>query len=230
MRVEVVDFVAGAEAARGLAIVIDVFRAFSFAPYAAACGARLLPVAGVGEALALRAAHDGWLVAGERNARPQPGFDFGNSPHHIRQADVAGRTLVHTTHSGTQGLVRCVRAEEVLTGSLVNAAAVVRYVRQRQPAEVTIVRMGYQARERCAEDDACAAILAARLEGGAVDETALIAALEHSPAAAKFRDPAATYAPLEDLALCLALDRFDFVLRRRAPDARGLCFLERVDV
>ena len=230
MRVEIADFVAGAEAARGIAIVIDVFRAFSFEPYAVARGARLLPVAGVEEALALRAAHDGWLVAGERNARPQPGFDFGNSPHDILQADVAGRTLVHTTHSGTQGLVRCTQADEVLTGSLVNAAALVRYVRQRQPAEVTIVRMGYQARERCAEDDACAAILAARLQGVAVDEAALIAALADAPAAAKFRDPAATYAPFEDLALCLMLDRFDFVLRRSAPDAGGLCFLERVDV
>jgi 2-phosphosulfolactate phosphatase len=169
-------------------------------------------------------------VAGERNARPQPGFDFGNSPHDILRADVAGRTLVHTTHSGTQGLVRCAQADEVLTGSLVNAAALVRYVRQRQPAEVTIVRMGYQARERCAEDDACAAILAARLQGVAVDEAALIAALADAPAAAKFRDPAATYAPFEDLALCLMLDRFDFVLRRSAPDAGGLCFLERVDV
>lgn len=230
MRVEVTDFVAGAEAARGIAIVIDVFRAFSFEPYAAARGARVLPVAGFEEALALGAAHDGWRVAGERDARPQPGFDFGNSPHEILQVPVAGRTIVHTTHAGTQGLVRCHRADEVLTGSLVNAGAIVRYVARRQPAVVTIVRMGYQARERSAEDDACAAILAARLEGGTIDEAALVASLEQAPAAAKFRDPTATYAPFEDLALCLALDRFNFVLRLAAPDAAGLRFLERVDV
>ena len=40
MQVECLDFVAGARAARGLAVVIDVFRAFSVACYATAGGAR----------------------------------------------------------------------------------------------------------------------------------------------------------------------------------------------
>ncbi len=230
MRVEVTDFVAGAAQARGIAVVIDVFRAFSFAPYAVAAGARVLPVAGVEEALSLKVAHPGWLVCGERDARPPLGFDFGNSPHDITQADVAGRVLVHTTHSGTQGLVACDGADEVLTGSLVNAAAIVRSVQRRAPQAVTRVRMGWQARARCAEDDACASILAARRTGPAIDERALLAALTDSPAAAKFHDPAATYAPLEDLALCTNLDFFNFVLRRSAADAEGLRFLERLDV
>ena len=228
MRVECLDYVAGAEAARGLAIVIDVFRAFSLAPYAAAGGARLLPVAEPATALDLRARHADWLLAGERFGRRLDGFDFGNSPYDITRADVANRTLVHTTHAGTQGLVRAVDADEVLTGSFVNAAAIVRYVRARAPARVSIVRMGHHARERCVEDDACAELLLARLTGAAHDETGLLARLPGTPAADKFRDPQATWAPYEDLALCMALDHFDFVLRLAAPDAEGLRFLERV--
>lgn len=229
MHVELLDFVSGARAARGIAIVIDVFRAFSLAPYAVAAGARVVPVAGVDEAYALKAAHPDWLIAGERNAQPLPGFDFGNSPAQVLDGAVAGRTLIHTTHAGTQGLTRADGADEVLTGSLVNAAALVRYVRARRPACVSIVRMGYQARERSLEDDTCAQILAARLAGERLDEAGLVARLSDAPAAAKFHDPAATYAPLADLGLCLALDRFDFVLRLAPPDAEGLRFLARVD-
>src|SRR5690606_34278459 len=91
MRIEVLDFVAGARAARGVAVIIDVFRAFSVACYAAAGGAaRIIPVADAGEALALRRAHPDWLAAGERHARRLPGFDFGNSPTEITQADLRG--------------------------------------------------------------------------------------------------------------------------------------------
>lgn len=230
MRVDTVDFVDGARRAEGIAIVIDVFRAFSVAPYASQRGATLLPVAGLDEARALRARHPDWILCGERDARPPADFDFGNSPHDLARANLAGRVVVHTTHAGTQGLAACVNADEVLTGSLVNAAALVRYVKNRRPAVVTLVRMGWQARERSLEDDTCARLLEARLRGEPIAEATLVAALRFAPAAAKFHDPVADYAPYEDLELCLALDRFDFVLRRRPADADGLCFLERLAV
>ena len=45
----------------------------------------------------------------------------------------------------------------------------------------------------------------------------------------KFFDPARPWTPPRDFELCMALDRFSFVLRaRRFPD--GLLCLERVDV
>ena len=230
MRVQILDFVDGARAARGLAVIIDVFRAFSLEPYAAAAGARLLPVAEPEHALELKRRHPDWLVAGERNARRLPGFDYGNSPHEITSRPLKGITVVHTTHAGTQGLVNAHGADAVLTGSLVNAAAIVRYARRLAPAVVSIVRMGHKAQVRCIEDDVCAQILSARLLDEPVDEAALIALLPESPAAQKFLDPQATYAPIEDLALCMALDRFDFVLRLMPPDAEGLRFVERIDV
>lgn len=229
MRVEVLDFVAGSRAAAGLAIVIDVFRAFSVACYAVDRGARVIPVGAIDDALALRARHPDWLLAGERHARPLPGFDFGNSPAQVAVADLRGRTLVHTTHAGTQGLTSAVHADEVLTGSLVNAAAVVRYVAARRPPVVSIVRMGHEARERCAEDDLCAELLVARLERRAYDVASIPERLRAAPAAAKFFDPVATWAPEQDFALCTAVDRFGFVLRLGEPDAEGLRALVRLD-
>lgn len=229
MRIEILDFIAGAREATGSAVVIDVFRAFSTACYAAAGGARVVPTAEIGEARALATRHPGWLLAGERHGRDLPGFDFGNSPTRIAAAALAGRTLVHNTHAGTQGLVQAVAADEVLTGSFVNAAAVVRYLRARAPAVVSLVRMGHMAQERADEDDLCAELLEARLAGRDYDASGIASRLRGVPAAAKFFDPAASWAPEQDFELCTALDRFDFVLRLGAPDADGVRALERVD-
>jgi 2-phosphosulfolactate phosphatase len=214
MEIEIVDFVAGARAARGIAVVIDVFRAFSLAAHAFARGAQsIIPVASVEVARQLKGEHPDWLLVGERHARPLPGFDCGNSPTHLEQFDLHGRTLIHTTHAGTQGLVNAAGADEVLTGALVNVGAIVRYVQARKPLHVTLVRMGHEAAERCQEDDACAEILAARLSGHSIDENALIEGLRHAPSARKFFDPACDWAPAGDFDRCTQLDRFDFVLR-----------------
>src|SRR5688572_27231706 len=116
MQIDVVDFVAGARSARGLVVVIDVFRAFSVAAYAFARGAvASMPVADIETARQLKAADPNRILLGERFAKPLPGFDCGNSPTELERIDVAGRTLVHTTHSGTQGLATAVNAGEVIT-------------------------------------------------------------------------------------------------------------------
>lgn len=218
-KVECLDFVAGAREARGLAVVIDVFRAFSVACYATAGGARRIhPVAAIEDALALKARHPDWLFIGERHARRVEGFDFGNSPTDISAADLVGRTLVHTTHAGTQGLRAAMDADEVLTGSLVNAAAICRYIASRRPPRVSLVRMGHEARERCAEDDLCAELIAARLAGRDFDTGSVRERLAVADSAQKFFDPAADWAPRTDFELCTAVDHFDFVLRLAGRD------------
>lgn len=225
----VTDFVAGARAARGLTVVIDVFRAFSLAAHAFALGAkRIVPVAEIDDARALKAAHPDWLLVGERHARPLPGFDCGNSPTDIERIQLTGRTLIHTTHSGTQGLMAAAQADEVLTGALVNADAIVRYIQEREPEQVTLVRMGHEARERCAEDDLCADLIRARLVGKPLDWTDAAERLRDAPSAQKFFDPACDWAPRRDFDVCTQLDAYDFVLRL-ATDQTGR-YLTRIDL
>jgi len=210
----ITDFVAGARQARGLVVVIDVFRAFSLAAHAMARGAaRIWPVAEIDAALALKQRDPQAILLGERYAKPLPGFDGGNSPADLERIDVRGRTLIHTTHAGTQGLTNADQADEVITGALVNAAAVVAYIRERAPARVTLVRMGQHAIERCDEDDACADLIAARLRGESPDLDAIRERLRAAPSAAKFFDPACDWAPQRDFELCTRFDAFDFVLR-----------------
>ena len=190
---------------------------------------RIVPIEGIDEAKALKAAHPDWLLIGERHARRLPGFDCGNSPAEVLAvADLAGRTVVHTTHAGTQGLAAAARvADVVLTGAFVNAAATVRHVRALAPREVTIVAMGHEARERCVEDDLCRELLRARLLDEPFDERRIVPELRAAPAALKFFDPAADWAPEGDFALCSALDQIDFAVQlRRQPE--GFLALERV--
>ena len=218
MRIETFDHVAGAREARGIAVVIDVFRAFSVAAYAFDAGAaRVIPAGEIEEAFALGRRFPGAVLAGERHARKLPGFDIGNSPTEIRATGLRGRVLVHTTHAGTQGLMNASGADEVLTGAFVNISAVCRYLQARAPAQVSLVRMGHEARERCAEDDLYAQCLRLMLLGEPAPLAEVRERLREAPAAAKFFDPACDWAPRDDFDYCTDVDRFDFVLRLRRP-------------
>ncbi len=228
MQIECLDYVEGARAARGVAVIIDVFRAFSVACYACAAGAaRILPLADADEALQRRRAQPDWLAIGERFGRRLPGFDCGNSPTELQALDLRGRTLVHTTHAGTQGLAAAGAADEVLTGALVNAGALCRHIGRLDPPCVSLVRMGVAAHARSDADDLCSEILLARLRGQpGPDRAAIRARLRRSDEAQKFFDPEATWAPESDFELCTKLDRFDFVLS--LDRSKGL--LQRLDV
>jgi 2-phosphosulfolactate phosphatase len=229
MQIEIVDFVAGARGARGVAVVSDVFRAFSVACYAFAGGVqRIIPVGDIEVARRLKAHNPQFLAIGERHARKLEGFDFGNSPSEVEQANLVGKTLLHTTHAGTQGLVNATGADVVLTGALVNAAAICRYVKKLAPRNVSIVRMGREAVERSEEDDLCAELLAARLQNQPFDTSTVRERLRGARSAMKFFDPQATWAPEADFDLCTDVDRFDFVLQlKRDADPP---FLERIPV
>jgi 2-phosphosulfolactate phosphatase len=220
MEIRLLDHVTGAKAARGIAVVIDVFRAFSVAPHAIAAGAgRLLPVGEVEEARELARRYADSVLIGERHTRRLEGFDAGNSPTEILALDLRGKTVIHTTHAGTQGLVNAVAADEVLTGSFVNISAVRDHLLACKPAQVSLVRMGHEARERCAEDDLYAECLQAMLRGEAASLGEVRERLRDAPAAQKFFDPAMDWAPESDFDYCTEVDRFDFVLRlKRASD------------
>src|SRR5258706_15346435 len=124
----------GAQKARGLTVVIDVFRAFSTAAYAFDRGAsEVVLVAGVDDAFALRERWPDALIMGEVHGRRVPGFDFGNSTTAIARAELAGRRLIQRTSAGTQGVVAAGGAHTPLPGGLVCARALVRPVQRLAP-------------------------------------------------------------------------------------------------
>jgi 2-phosphosulfolactate phosphatase len=228
MKITVSDFVDGASNARGITVIIDVFRAFSVACYLSYGNAsKIICVGTVEDALELRQRIPDAILIGERGGRKLDGFDFGNSPTEIRALDLTGKTVVHTTHAGTQGLVNANRASEILTGSFLNAAATARYIRSKAPPEVTLVRMGLEATRRTDEDDLCAAYLEAQLTGRAFDAMGIKETLRASPCTDRFFDPQKPWSPVTDFDLCLDVDCFDFVLRA-VPRGGGAACLQRL--
>jgi len=213
MVVNVVECLGGARQAKGLVVVIDVFRAFSVACYAVENGAEdYIAVGEIDLARQLAAERSGVLV-GERDCIKIEGFDFGNSPTEIENQDFTGRTLVHTTSAGTQGLVSATGADEIITGSFVNAQAIVEYVRSKDPELVTIVAMGTGGVMRAQEDMMCAMYLKNELEDYPNSFVTLKKFLAGVDSAEKFFDETKEYAPERDFELCMELDRFDFVLQ-----------------
>src|SRR5262245_52253278 len=218
----------GAKKARGLTVVIDVFRAFSTAAYAFDRGARdIVLVAGVEDAFALKARWPDALVMGEVHGRRVAGFDFGNSTSAIAEADLGGRRLIQRTSAGTQGVVAASGADAIYLGSFVCAGALARHLTALAPPLVSLVAMGMRGERPAAEDEACAELLAARLEGRALDERALLYVLARSDAGARFEEDSEDF-PRSDVDHCLALDAFDFVMRVATRD--GLLVATRHEV
>jgi 2-phosphosulfolactate phosphatase len=119
--------------AGGVAVVIDVLRATTTIVTALAAGCvAIRPCLTVDEARqvagGMRAGRV--VLGGEREGKPLPGFDLGNSPGEYTAARCKGTTLVMTTTNGTRALLHAASAERVLVAAFVNFSAVCEQLRQ----------------------------------------------------------------------------------------------------
>ena len=164
MKIKIFEFIEGARKAEGVAVIIDVFRAFSTECYAFDSGAaRIIATATPEEAFTLKKKYSNSVLVGERNEKKIEGFDFGNSPTEIIKADLHGKTVIHTTTAGTQGLINAKNADIVLAAGFVNAGATADYIKIINPENVSLVAMGYRATISAEEDLLCARLIASIL-------------------------------------------------------------------
>jgi 2-phosphosulfolactate phosphatase len=216
MILRVLDGIEGAKQATGITLVIDVFRAFSTICYVAAKDPHeIRPVATVEEALALKAENPSWIVIGEVGAQKVEGFDFGNSPAEVEHADFKGKTVVHRTSAGVQGLTSAAQAGRIFAVSFLNADATVAHVLELRPETVSIVPMGESGIEPNPEDDLCAEYLRRLLrreEPPVRTDAELQKRLRHVWTADKFFNPACPWAPERDFELCTRLRSHPVVL------------------
>jgi len=231
MEIQLLQLLEGAKAAKGLTVIIDVFRAFTVEAYMARNNAqKIIPVKDVQTAFDYKKEHPDTLLCGERNGVMIEGFDFGNSPADIEPIDLTGKTLVHTTSAGTQGIANASGADEIITGSLANAKAIARYIKSKNPQYVSLVCMGWNADEETAEDTLCGEYIKSILEGQPMADIREKAQALRYSTGAKFFDPQQQDVFKEaDFHLCVDVDAIDFVLRlKKSPD--GLDFMERIDI
>ena len=214
MHIEILDLIEGAKQARGLTVIIDVFRAFSTACYVVRNGAReIVPVGDVDLAYQLKEQNPNYVLMGERKGKKLPGFDYGNSPTEIQTIDFSGKTVIQTTSAGTQGFANAKDADELISGSFVNAEAIVSYINKRSPEKVSLVCMGTWAVKPNDEDSLCAEYIADRLNHRDVDKKEIYRRLRNSKTARIFFDPAVNWAPETDFDFCLKIGLCDFVLK-----------------
>ena len=215
MEVEIFHLIEGARQAEGLAVIIDVFRAFSMECWLYALGAReIRPTGSIEETFAWREKDKDCILAGERHGRRIEGCELGNSPSSIDPDQIRGRRIIHTPSAGTQGVTNAVRAEEILAGSFVNARAVAAYIRKRNPGKVSLVAMGKEGLAPAEEDELCALYLKGLLTGEDIPDIDEKLKGLRTGGGQHFFDPALRDVfPEEDFWMCIDRDRFDFVLR-----------------
>jgi len=214
MKIQILQLLDGAKKAEGLTVIIDVFRAFSVACYAYGQGVECIyPVGNIEEAYKLKKEHPKYILVGEREEQKPEGFDFGNSPSQLLKKDISGMIMVHTTSSGTQGIAYAHNASEIITGSFVNADAILKYIRIKKPDILSLVCMGYSCKYPVDEDTFFAEYIKDSLEGKTTDFAKIKDKLKKGSGARFFASSKQKWAPKEDFNLCLDLNRFPFVLK-----------------
>jgi 2-phosphosulfolactate phosphatase len=213
------SLLSGAAGARGVAVIIDVLRAFSCAALMFRYGITdLVLVRTPDEALVYRDRHPGSLAAGEVKGEKVKGFDLGNSPRDIVEKGhefFRGRTVALRSSAGTQGALEAsATADRIVLGSYMTAAATARYIQAAGSpgAAATIVAMGFEGVERSVEDERCGDYLEHLLTGSPYDHMAALWECMNEPSIAKSLNGDHSYRSREDIILALQRDIFDFAL------------------
>ena len=217
MKIDIIYSFQNANKAKGLAVIIDVFRAFSTACFVANNGAKIIiPVDDINLAHKLKKENPDYILMGERNGIMPDGFDFGNSPAEIEKVDFRGKTVIHTTTQGTQGIAKAVNAKEIITGSFVNAQAVIDYIKLTKHQLVSLVCTDASMPEN--EDIMYAKYIKSHLKGRTLDFAKIKTHLINHPCASRFLNNTVGSIKRKDFDLCLSLDIFNFILKAKTQE------------
>jgi phosphosulfolactate phosphohydrolase-like enzyme len=137
---------------------------------------RIIPVAGVDEAIHLGEKNPDYLLVGEDRGAMPPGFSFGNSPTQIYEsADSSkfrGATVVHRSSAGTQSIAAALKAKRdgakysILTSSMLDASSVGAFIHEQNAGRderLTVICSGYIDKLYALEDEIAAGALISSL-------------------------------------------------------------------
>jgi len=214
MNIKILHMIDGAKEATGVAVIIDVFRAFTVEAYLANNGAeKIIPVGDSEIAYNFKKNNPNTVLIGERHGKILPGFDYGNSPSQIENIDFSRKIVVHTTSAGTQGIANAKNADVILTGSLLNAKAIAEFIKKNNYQEVSLVCMGLEAVQQTEEDNLCACYIKSLLEDKPMNLEKEISKLKNTSGAKFFDVKQQDVFPEKDFYLSTEVDKFDFVLK-----------------
>jgi 2-phosphosulfolactate phosphatase len=195
-------------------VVIDVLRSFTTAAVALAQGARAIyPVDGIIMAAAVQSRIPNSVSVGAVcGGDPAPGFDYGNSPAQMMQADLTGKNVVMSTAAGVRGLQRFHQSRRLYAASLVCAKATARAIHTAGAEEVCFVITGEWVDRDGDEDIACADYIEALLSGESPEPEKYSRRVRESDFGKRFTAGTWPNLPLADLDLAAHADLFEFAM------------------
>lgn len=120
-------------------------------------------------------------------------------------------------------------AKEILTGSLVNAKAIAKYIKMQNVEDVSLVCMGNGGKSEAKEDTLCAEYIKSLLEGensnldNEIEELKIIAGKRF------FDKNLQDIFPERDFYLATEVNKFNFVLKVE-KDQDGMNYIKRIDI
>ena len=195
-------------------VVIDVLRSFTTAAVALANGARAIyPVEGIAQAMTLLGSIEHPVSVGAVcGGDPVPGFDFGNSPSRLMQADLTGKNVVMSTAAGVCGLQRFRQARKLYAASFVCARATAEAIRATSDEEVCFVITGEWVDRDGDEDIACADYIESLLRGDPTAPEKFSRRVRESDFGRRFAAGTWPNLPPADLEIAAHADLFEFAM------------------
>ena len=226
MQVEIIRSGKDAHHATGLAVVIDVFRAFTTQAYIFANGAsKIIPVLSLEDAYNLKKENSSDILVGEKGGLKPEGFDFGNGPSEILNVDFAGKTVVHATSNGTKALVNTSNAKITLSGSFVVADSIVKYINKNNIQNISLIATDPDSNLEN-EDVLLAYYLINLLNADSNNEIEIKNKLQNTISCQFLLKQAGV--SQEEIDLCLDFNRFNFIIKKVVEN--GLIYLIREDI
>jgi 2-phosphosulfolactate phosphatase len=227
MKIEIIKSLEDAHTAKGLAVVIDVFRAFTVQAYLFANGAeKIIPVKDLDEAHKLKNENPSFILLGERKGVKVEGFDYGNSPTEILNVDFSGKIIIHTTSNGTKGLANASNAEAVLVGSFVVADSIVKYIKENNFQDVSLISTAPYTENEDNEDILFAYYIRDILNGNKVNELDIKNKLRTTSVYSFLLNEAGV--SQTDFDLCLDFHKFSFIIKKVSDNGQFYLIKENV--
>ena len=223
MDINILSLSNGAKIAKGITVIIDVYRAFTTQSFAFENGIKdILNVSEIEQALNMREKGFADYCMGEIGGIKPDNFDFGNSPFDLKEKNIKGKTIIHCTMNGTTGAKLASNADLILGGALINAKATVDYIKLQKPEIVSLVAMGARSsnvEKRTEEDELCAIYMKSLLEETPIQPEAIVKVIDSCKESKKFEDTLQLQYPLFDKLQALRINEFDHaILLERSGD------------
>jgi len=214
MKIHVKSGLYGARTAIGIGVIIDVFRASSTICAILSNNAEyIIPAKFMKNARQMKKDNPEYVLIGERRGVKPKDFDYGNSPYEVSKLHLDHKIVILRSSAGSHAILEAFKspASEVLIGSFLNAGAIVDYIREREPSEVTLIAVGtleIGPFRKAVEDQLCAHFIQSLLNRKKANLSRILKEIKSGEGAQRLR----SFGQDKDLEICMKYNLYPNIL------------------